>query len=101
MKKNQAGFVDMMLVIIIAVLLLGMCYLFYKHRHVTKVAPTTAKSQSIPPAIGSTAAIDNLTSQEVNNETAVDQKHSGESATAQSANSAAANIGSAYNESSL
>lgn len=105
MKKKQAGFsvVELLLVLVMVALLVGLGYLFYQRRQKAATTTTTStQSQTVAPTAGTTASIDSLTGQDASSESTIDQKHtSGEGTTAQSANSAAANVGGAYNESSL
>lgn len=106
MKKQETGSVEIVLIIIVIVLLAGLGYLFYKNKHTKTASVTVTKttaSQATPvAAAGTTAAIDSLTTQDAASESAIDQKHAGnENTAAQSANAAAANVGGAYNESSL
>ena len=107
MKNKDAGFsaIELLLVIVVIALLVGLGYIFYQRKHkAASVSATTnvVKSQTVAPATGTTSSIDTLTKQDASSESSIDQKHTdSEGTTAQSANPAAANVGGAYNESSL
>lgn len=104
--KKEAGFsaIEFLLVVVVIGLLAGLGFMFYKRQHksVTPSSVTVSKTQTVAPTAGTAASIDSLTSQDAASESSIDQKHtSSESTTAQSSNAAAANLGGAYNESSL
>jgi prepilin-type N-terminal cleavage/methylation domain-containing protein len=107
MKNKDAGFsvIELLLVIVVIALLVGLGYIFYQRKHKASTASTTTsvvKSQTVAPITGTTSSVDALTKQDAGSESSIDQKHTdNEGTTAQSANQAAANVGGAYNESSL
>jgi len=105
-RIDQQGFgvVEALLVIVIvgAVASIGV-YVVRQKNHtdtlLTKTNTTSAASTAAAPSAGTTASIDQLTEQETQTEVGVD--HSADAQIGQdavSANSAATNVGSAYNE---
>ena len=117
MIKIEHGFsaIEGLLVIVVLVVIGGVGYTVLNRGHKTasvdKTATTHAATQPesqtaatdkpLAP-VGTTESIDSLTTQDINSESSIDSAHSAsEQATDQNANSAAANIGGAYNESAL
>lgn len=113
MRKNEHGFsgIEALLIVLVLVMIGGVAFNLYRRNHqvdstVATPAVTTAKTSktaAIPAATnGSTASIANLTSLDASSESSIDAKYSsGDQSTAAVANSAAAGIGGAYDESSL
>ncbi|MEI7682683.1 MAG: prepilin-type N-terminal cleavage/methylation domain-containing protein [Candidatus Saccharibacteria bacterium] len=110
MKNNQEGFsaIELVVIVVVIALLAGLGFMFFQRKNkstssTNSTASTTVKSQfAAPIAAGTTASIDSLVSKDASSESTIDQKHTASEGTAaQSTSSAAANIGGAYNESSL
>jgi Tfp pilus assembly protein PilE len=106
MKTSERGFsaVEAIVIVVIIGLVGGAGYVAY-HRHHTQgnMASTTSSStQKVTTQPGTTANIDQLTQQDMNDEASVDSKYtSAYQSAAQSSNQAAANVGGAYNESNF
>ena len=90
------------LVVLVTVGLLGAGgYVMYHRSHNTMGSVGNKVVHSTAPA-GTTQNIDDLTTQDEEDENAIDSAHeSSDQSTVESANSAASSIGGAYNESSL
>jgi len=101
MRSGQNGFsvIEGLLIVAVVAVIGASGYLLYQSHH----KPTkTVTATKVTPAVGTTESIDSLTAQDASSEAAIDAKHSAaETSAAQSANTAAANIGGGYNESSL
>jgi hypothetical protein len=105
-RIDQKGFgvieVLLLVVVIGAVAGIGVYVVSQKHHTsalLSKTNATSAVSTAAAPSAGTSASIDQLTEQETQTEVVAD--HSGDSQTTQdatSANTAASNVGSAYNE---
>ncbi|HSX53301.1 MAG TPA: prepilin-type N-terminal cleavage/methylation domain-containing protein [Patescibacteria group bacterium] len=104
-NRPQRGFamVEALLVIIIIGLVVGVGYWVATQRNSTK-SPTSSAipaGQAAAP-VGTAAAIDTLTQQDAQSETAIYTKgDTTDQSNAQSTNSALTNLGGAYNETNL
>jgi len=116
--RAEAGFsmIDALLVLVIIGILVGVGAYVYKQNHKNVMSPTAAASttatttspgsasstNSSTNQTGTTAYINQLTQQEAESESSItSQNDNAESQAALSANSAATNVGGAYNESTL
>jgi len=103
MHSEQKGFslVEALVIILVIGVIGASGFLLYQNHHKKPVQSATTANQTTPPA-GTTQSIDSLTANDAKGEAAIDAKHTtSETSAAQSSNSSAANIGGAYNESSL
>jgi uncharacterized protein (UPF0333 family) len=102
--NNGFSAVEALLVIVIVAAVVG-TGLYINHRHKSKVTSSTssvAKAPTPSAQPGTTASITQLTQQDATTEQAVDKNYDSQTQqTATSANPAAANVGGAYDASSL
>ncbi len=104
-NRAQTGFamVEAVLVLIIIGLVVGVGYWVTTQKNATKTTASSATpTGQVTAKTGTTAAIDQLTKQDAQAETAINAKEdSSDQSNAQSTNSALTNLGGAYNETSL
>lgn len=96
-KERGFSAIETVLIVVIVALIGGLGYWVYHQRQTKK----TTASQSVQTAKSSAASdqVDSLLQQDADDESNIDARHeSSEQTTAQSADSAASNIGGAYNE---
>jgi len=105
-RIDQKGFgvIEVLLVVVIVGAVAGIGTYVVRQKHhtdtlLTKASTTSAASTAAAPAAGTSASIDQITEQETQTEVSAD--HAGDAqvgVAATSANTAATNVGSAYNE---
>ncbi len=101
-KNKTDGFalVEVVLLVVAVTAIAGVGVYVLHHRHGAK-ATLSNNAQTVAPAAGTTASVDQLTQQDANTETGVD--NAADASTQQnatSANAAISNVGGAYNEAS-
>lgn len=112
MRKSTHGFsvVELLIVIVVLVLAGGAAYFTYQRIHKAATTPSSMASSGSNAAIttantasqGTTASIDNLDNQEIDSDNSLtSQFTTTDQSNAQSTNSAATNLGGAYNEASF
>ncbi len=102
MKTSERGFsiVEVVIVLVVLGLIGGVGYATF-HKKDSNKSGTASTSKAVD-ANGTTQSTDTILNQEIDDESSVDSSYtSGDVSNAQSANSAASNIGGAYNESNL
>lgn len=111
MRKNEFGFMGVIELLVAAIVVGVIGYIAYHYytkatvsnqNNQATVGASASQVQQYAAPTGTTSSIDNLVTQEDTNEAAINAKHSAaDQNNAQAANSAAANLGDAYNESSF
>ena len=105
LQKSQQGFsaVETVLVVVILAAIVGVgYYVWHQGQSSTTLSDNGNSSKTTKAPAGTSASIDQLTTQDAQTETAADNAADGQtSQNATSANTALTNVGGAYNESNL